>query len=126
MSHQLTNTLEAPWALLVRQARIACVYDACMSMQSPRSPLDWEWESQDSDPDTSGQGVPAQHDAAVLSTLQALQAEVATLGRDLRLNGKAVSKHARRGLLGGLLHALDIILLGVAEAFLDSPSLRLW
>eukprot|EP00891_Asterochloris_glomerata_P000973 jgi/Astpho2/973/Aster-00804 len=53
------------------------------------------------------------------------EAEVATLGRDLRLNRKAVSRHTRRGLLGGLLHTLDIILLGVAEAFLDSPSLRL-
>ena len=97
------------------------------SMQSPCNPLDWEWESHSSEPEhTINAWMPAENVAAVLSTLQALQAEVATLGKGLQLDRKAVAKHARRGLLGGLLHALDIILLGVAEAFLDSPSLRLW
>lgn len=80
-------------------------------MQSPRSPLDWEWESQSLEPEhTACAGMPAESDAAVLSTLQALQAEVATLGKNLQLDRNAVAKTARRGLLGGLLHALDMVL----------------
>ena len=97
-------------------------------MQSPRSPLecDCEWESECSEPEHAGQEVPAEHSDAMLSTLQALQAEVGTLGRGLRRDRRAASKHTRRGLLGGLLHALDVVLLDVALAFLGSPASRLW
>ena len=98
-------------------------------MQSPRSPLDWEgWSHSEcsEEPEHASQRMPTEEETRVMCALHELQEELFALRRGMRFDRRAAARHARRGLLGGLLHALDVVLLDVAMVFLGSPASRLW
>ena len=78
-------------------------------MQSPRSPLDWEHESK--------------HESD-LDALDEVHERVVALEARLQHVEKFLTKHMQRGLIGGLLHSLDIVLRIGVEAWLQGPPAR--
>ena len=79
-------------------------------MQSPRSPLDWEHESEHGSEHTD------------LDALNEVHERVVALEARLQHVEKFLTKHMKRGLIGGLLHSLDIVLRLCVEALLQVPS----
>jgi len=75
-------------------------------MQSPRSPLDWHNEE----------------DTSEIDALDEVQERMMALEKRLQNMERTFSKHMKKGLIGGLLHCLDIMLRNGVEILLQSHS----